>query len=176
METLLDSPMQERHLSLGFYSIQRQSRRRHIRTTCPCVYIPLHPLLYIKTGVYMGTHYFLIFAIKHRLFGLLRTASVRRFLRVPTINVLSKNKKKNNKFSSEKYQFYGREKLLFIAWSCFPMITITRPCYILRFSHGCKNDYALRERLRTHKVFKKRPVFYLNYHKFSIKSYVLDVY
>ena len=30
---------------------------------------------------------------------------------------------------------------------------------------------TLRERLRTHKVFKKDQCFYLNYHKFSIKSY-----
>ena len=35
---------------------------------------------------------------------------------------------------------------------------------------------ALRERLRTHKVFTKDQCFYLNYRKFSIKSYVLDVY
>ena len=35
---------------------------------------------------------------------------------------------------------------------------------------------ALRERLRTHKVFTKDQCFYFNYHKFSIKSYVLDVY
>ena len=32
----------------------------------------------------------------------------------------------------------------------------------------------LRERLRTHKVFTKYQCVYLNYHKFSIKSYVLD--
>ena len=37
-------------------------------------------------------------------------------------------------------------------------------------------DGTLRERLRTHKVFTKDQCFYLNYHKFSIKSYVLDVY
>ena len=30
---------------------------------------------------------------------------------------------------------------------------------------------ALRERLRSHKVFTKDQSFYLNYHKFSIKSY-----
>ena len=35
---------------------------------------------------------------------------------------------------------------------------------------------TLRERVRTHKVFTKKRCFYLNYHKFSIKSYVLDVY
>ena len=35
---------------------------------------------------------------------------------------------------------------------------------------------ALCERLRTHIFFTKDQCFYLNYHKFSIKSYVLDVY
>ena len=35
---------------------------------------------------------------------------------------------------------------------------------------------SLRERLRTHKVFTKDQCFYLYYHEFSIKSYVLDVY
>ena len=35
---------------------------------------------------------------------------------------------------------------------------------------------SLRKRLRTHKIFTKDQCFYLNYHKFSIKSYVLDVY
>ena len=35
---------------------------------------------------------------------------------------------------------------------------------------------VLRERLRTHKVFTKDQCFYLNHHKFSIKSYVWDVY
>ena len=51
-------------------------------------------------------------------------------------------------------------------------------------SHGYTQDqtmvanecFTLRERLRTHKIFTKDRSFYLNYHKFSIKSYVLDVY
>ena len=34
----------------------------------------------------------------------------------------------------------------------------------------------LHERLRTHKDFTQKQCFYLDYHKFSIKSYVLDVY
>ena len=33
---------------------------------------------------------------------------------------------------------------------------------------------TLREGLRTHKAFTKDQCFYLNYHKFSIISYVLD--
>ena len=39
---------------------------------------------------------------------------------------------------------------------------------------------ALRERFRTHKVFTERTTFYLNlsyvFNKFSIKSFVVDVY
>ena len=35
---------------------------------------------------------------------------------------------------------------------------------------------SLRKRLRTHKKFTKDQCLYLNYHKSSIKSYVLDVY
>ena len=45
------------------------------------------------------------------------------------------------------------------------------------FERSGKNIFwSLRERLRTHNVFTKDQYFYLNYHKFSIKSYVLDVY
>ena len=39
--------------------------------------------------------YFSCFCLKHRLWVLVRTASTRRFSRVPTIYALSKNKKKN---------------------------------------------------------------------------------
>ena len=35
--------------------------------------------IYSKTGVYRGIHYFLIFALKHILWVLVRTASIRRF-------------------------------------------------------------------------------------------------
>ena len=54
---------------------------------------------------------------------------------------------------------------------------------LLRVSFFCLLDpcsfefsLTLRERLRTHKVYTKDQCFSLNYHKFSIKSYVLDVY
>ena len=47
----------------------------------------------------------------------------------------------------------------------FPSIRLNIPCPSLR-----------EHRLRTHKVFTKDQCFYLNYQKFSIKSYVLDVY
>ena len=45
-------------------------------------------------------------------------------------------------------------------------------CHYLKVK--CEN--TLREHLRIDKVFRKKQCFYLNYHKLSIKSYVLDVY
>ena len=51
------------------------SSRKRVRVT-KTLYTPL---VYSKTGVYRGIHYFLIFAPKHRLWILVRTASVRRF-------------------------------------------------------------------------------------------------
>ena len=54
-----------------------------------------------------GTHIFLIFAPKHRLC-------------VPTIYVLSKNKKKYHNLLDEKnFQFLKLKKSLFIAWASF---------------------------------------------------------
>ena len=82
-----------------------------ITKASPCNEYPLTPHFYIVklgfTGVYI---FFLIFAPKQRLWVLVRTASVRRFKRAPTIYVLSKNKKniknfhlKVNIFTALKY-------------------------------------------------------------------------
>ena len=59
-------------VSLWFYYLTRPSRKR-IRVTKN----PLTPHLYIvKLGFTEGIHYFLIFALKHRLWVRVRTASV----------------------------------------------------------------------------------------------------
>ena len=59
-------------VSLWFYYLTRPSRKR-IRVTKT----PLTPHLYIvKLGFTVGIHYFLIFALKHRLWVRVRTASV----------------------------------------------------------------------------------------------------
>ena len=59
-------------VSLWFYYLTRPSRKR-IRVTKT----PLTPILYIvKLGFTEGIHYFLIFALKHRLWVRVRTASV----------------------------------------------------------------------------------------------------
>ena len=82
---------------------------------------PFTPLLYSKTGVYRGKHYFLIFASKHRLWVLVRTA-------VPTIDVLNKNKKnirifrlKINIFTAVKYCciLHGRVCIMSDPWDRF---------------------------------------------------------
>ena len=84
---------------------------------------PYTPLLQSKPGVYRGLHYFLIFALKHILWVLVRTASMRRrtasILTCTTIYVLSKNMKIVKKKSTENCNFYSREKSLYIAWACF---------------------------------------------------------
>ena len=86
--------------------------------TCPCNEHPLPPHFYIVKLGFRGVFIFLIFALKHRLWVLVRTASPRRFRRVATIYVLSKNKKKYFNISSENKHFYSREILLYIAWAC----------------------------------------------------------
>ena len=53
--------------------------RGHQDNMSVCFIPPYTPLLYSKTGVYRGLHYFLIFALKHILWVLVRIASMRRF-------------------------------------------------------------------------------------------------
>ena len=62
-------------ISLG----RSRSKFVHQENMSVCLIPPYTPLLYSKTGVYRGIHYFLIFALKHILWVLVRTASMRRF-------------------------------------------------------------------------------------------------
>ena len=74
-----------------------------IRITCSCNEHPLTPHVYIVklgfTWVYRGIHFFLNFALKHRSWVLVRTAS-------PTIYVLNKNKKNITDFH-KKISFFN---------------------------------------------------------------------
>ena len=75
----------------------------HNMITCPCNVDPLTPRFYIsKTGVCRGIHYFLILALKHRLWVLVRTVDS-----VPEIKVLSKYKKNIKTISTENVMFYS---------------------------------------------------------------------
>ena len=69
-------------------------------------FYPLKPHFYIvKLGFTSVCIILLISAQKHRLWVLVRTALTRRFLRVPTIYVLSRNVKNIRVFLSENFQF-----------------------------------------------------------------------
>ena len=98
----------------------RKGKDWAITKTSPCNEDPLTPHFYSKTMVYRGIHYILIIALKHRLWVLIRTASMRRFLCVPTINVLSKNKKKYvSRFFNRKLSFLQQKKTQYITWACY---------------------------------------------------------
>ena len=86
----------------------------NIMLTCPCNVHPLTPHFYIVKLGFKGIPYFLIFALKHRLWVLVRTLN-----RLPTIYVLSKNMKIVKKKSIKNCHFYSREKSLYVAWACF---------------------------------------------------------
>ena len=78
----------------------------HIMITCPCNVVPLTGHFHkVKIGVYRGKHYFLIFALKHRLWVLI---NIRLFeaVQMCTYNLYSQN------CSSKNYRFHSCEKLL----------------------------------------------------------------
>ena len=93
------------------------------------------PLLYSKTGVCRGIPIFLIFAPKHRLWVHVRTASA-----VPTIYVLSKNKKNIKNFLQKilpcinihqiKFHVTGNTRL-FLGLKCRSMYYIIYICKTL---------------------------------------------
>ena len=80
----------------------------NIKITCSCDLYPLHPTFYGKTGVYRGIHYFLIFALKHRLWVLIRNASV---LMVTEDLCFEQKYENSKKKSSENCHFYSCENI-----------------------------------------------------------------
>ena len=85
-----------------------------ITKTSPYNEHPLTPHFYIvKTGVYRGIHFFLIFALKHRLWVLVRTASV-----------LSKNKKNITIFQLKIFMFTVLKNCSILHGRFFVMIKI----------------------------------------------------
>ena len=81
--------------------------------------IPPHiPLLYSKTGVYKGIPIFVIFYPKHRLWVLVRTASLTSSAR-RLINVLNSNIENINKENQLKFFIFTTKKFLYFAWASF---------------------------------------------------------
>ena len=76
-----------------------------------CFIPPYTPILYSKTWVYRGIHYFLIFAPKH----IINDEAVLTCTR----NICFEQKYENSqKKSTENCHFHSREKSLYIAWAC----------------------------------------------------------
>ena len=69
-----------------------------IMLTSLCKYPLTSPLLYSETRVYRGLHYFLIFALIHRLWVLVRTASLTEVVLTCTQILCFQQKLKNNAF------------------------------------------------------------------------------
>ena len=59
--------------------VQKDGALEVIMIICPCNEHPLTPNFYIVKLGFIGVYIFLIFALKHRLWVLVRPASVRRF-------------------------------------------------------------------------------------------------
>ena len=99
-----------------------------ISKTCPCKVYPLKPHFYIekKNGVCRVLPIFLISAPKHRLWVLVRTTSAPR---VPTIYVLSKNKKNIIQFLLKILIFYKFKNLCILHGHVFVMSS----CYLRSF-------------------------------------------
>ena len=85
------------HIMQGIFSFNPS--RKH-------AYIILYIFYIIKTGVYRGIHHFSYFCSKHMLWVLVRTASARRFLRVLTIYVMSRNMKNIRVFYLKIFSFW----------------------------------------------------------------------
>ena len=77
-----------------------------ITKTCLHNFDPFKPHLYIIKLGFTGVYIIVLFSDpKHRLWVLVRTASQRRFKRVSTIYILSRNMKNIRVFLSENFQF-----------------------------------------------------------------------
>ena len=75
------------------------------KKTCLYKFDPIKPRFYIVKLGFTGVYIIFLISAKNRLWVLVRTTSAMRFLRVPTIYVLSRNMKKYQRFLTENFQF-----------------------------------------------------------------------
>ena len=79
-----------------------------------CFIRPYTALLYNKTGVFRGLHYFLIFVLKHILWVLNEAV-------LPCTHKIcfEQTYENSQNISTEYCHFYSREKSQYITWACF---------------------------------------------------------
>ena len=125
-----------------------------IMLTCLCNEHPLTPHFYSEIGVNRGIHYFLLFALKHRSWVLVRTATT-------MIYVLIWNKKSITFFSSENHHFYSRELLQYITRTCLRNCTIGKPA---------ENPERFSAASTSAQVFRAEYMYSL-WHRYQIKTF-----
>ena len=91
--------------------LNNSSRQYHHDNKSVICIPPYTPLLYSKTGVYKGMHFSFFFALKYRLWVLVRTASLR--------HILSKTMKNITIFHIQIAIFTVVTKSQYIAWARF---------------------------------------------------------
>ena len=131
-------------LPLSWQAEMASVKQQPITKTCLYNFDPLKPHFYIVklgfTGVYI---IFLNSAHKHRLWVLVRTASSRRFERVPTTCVLSRNMKNIRIFLSENFDFMA------VKFSVY----LNRHVFVMRFYSVRKAQY---HEIRTNALVKSQ--------------------
>ena len=80
-----------------------------------CNIYPLKPHFHIEKLGYAGVYLFFLFLLQNVVCGY----SLEPPQRVPTIYVLSKNKKNIRKIPNEILEFLQPKQFLFISWACF---------------------------------------------------------
>ena len=109
----IDSPVPEKKIFDGFLPFMGVVTIHHANMSVKCT--PHYTLLlYSKIGVYKIIHYFIIFALKHILWVLVRTASNEAVLTCTTMYVLSKNRKKFTNIHLKIIVFTAVKKLLIL--------------------------------------------------------------
>ena len=89
------------------FRLRNRCSRFHHENIHPYKFYPLKPNFCVVKLGFIGVYIiFLTSALNHRLWVQARTASAKRFYRVPTIYVLSRNMKKISEFSSETFSFW----------------------------------------------------------------------
>ena len=96
-----------------------------IKKTCLCIEYPFIPHFYIAKLGYAGVYLFFLFCSKTSNVG----------THVPTIYVLSKNKKNIKKNSTENFQFLQLKKNLYITWACFHIGQCFSPVSSIMYGH-----------------------------------------
>ena len=120
-------------MTIDSNSHSHKTEKKNITKTCLYYFDPLKPHFYIVKLGFTGVNIiFLISAQKHKLWVIFRTASARRFWRVPTIYVLSRNMKNIRVFYLKIFSFWRWNFSIYLNRRVFVMKQKKLDSYFLR--------------------------------------------